>query len=1301
MIRGALRSPPTLTRGTRSLNGTPDAFPKSAGLDIPLTEGGAIMLMSQQLGGLFTSYKNHPDKSYPDSYFEKLITMIEGAFDNFPTAPRAPAQESAQPSKADGPTREELREQRFRDEMERLRVDKPAMDDISAEVKAHMFQMLNSEAMSNLDEWRDVYKFEFIEAMHTAFEAQYPGIHPGKGKARANPPPLTLSQVVRDAEPQIKQEVQLQVDARIKLIHEEIRESLGNDEPFWTGGPLRESIAQTVIKATNAQVQKDLEAEIESIRAQADDELAQLKLQCQHEYTQKLEDFKVGVWDMCKDWKSKYNNARSLHTLRDLAHKRGYALTPIDPDSLQKEADALAKFALAPLTIDGYELSSSPPSRAHSPVSDKPLTPPSKLNPLFIPDPNVTPTPASLWVSSSPKRAVAASLPPPTPMEEDFDYALEVWAETTQAKNGGLMASDHAPAPIAHPPPLPVHNPSAPPQVATLAAQAELPTTAPVPVTVETRPSGLVDPSPAPPAAAPADGLAQLIAMLNATISRLDAKLDAGLEAQNKRIDALLQSRDPRPKPAKVQAAKAKEAVAAPPAPNTVAAPPAPNTVPAPVSAAMDETPSRMARVDDPAADPIAELFTEGASALPTTEPTIVREAFQPPADKLVRLETDARGRPLPTATMPVSWAGVVTQKAAHQQATAAAHAKSTNQTMGRTNGGKSRPETAARRTANANTDVTVIRGHGVEDPLFELQLFKRAPSTFVAEIRQEVERMSQGKLVILSARWSQKANAHNFVYTFQGDVPFAKIFPFRHILVKPLLAGYLVPNDGWTHAQLRDVSTRAPDGTVHDNDTLMTELIRNAPFKDAIFCLVPHWQGSAFTVSHSEKMTVSMAFVDERGSVTAAAVEAGTFMFNSRCRLIITGDSPSIVMCGRCHRIGHATNTPACPLPANGVCCVRCGGAHHSDEHATFCTGLHPTAGVCTCSFRCLNCNGKHGTRAAACPLKKGFAPPPMVPLVDPSIVSPPAPSAKGKGKEAAPPPPEDLVSTQREPTPGSAGAITATDGFTQVTKGKRRGGQGGRSGNARRAERLTSSVPARPLTSSSAPPAKASAAAHFATPPLPSWTDTPIVGEPHVATLAEAVEAIGRITTASTNETRNEDIAVLCGDWHLLVKDDDPLGTITSSIPFRFAVKYRLPLTIQATIGTLTKGKSVSVGRDAITKFTREWADVSPFYYTLSQLDTDHSQSFALPGEVVEPPEDKETERRRIECVSAILNSCVAVQEFSFPEQFVPIDPATIAFVARSYKRNIITATQTELWELMKENQTSFTAATTMPHA
>ncbi|KAH9037539.1 hypothetical protein EDB84DRAFT_1560627 [Lactarius hengduanensis] len=508
-------------------------------------------------------------------------------------------------------------------------------------------------------------------------------------------------------------------------------------------------------------------------------------------------------------------------------------------------------------------------------------------------------------------------------------------------------------------------------------------------------------------------------------------------------------------------------------------------------------------------------------------------------------------------------------------------------------------------------------------------------------------------------------------------------------MLVKPLLAGYVVPNDGWTHAQLRDVSTQAPDGTIHDNDTLLAELTRNTPFKDAIFCLVPHWQGSAFTVSHSEKTTVSMAFVDESGAVSAAAVAAGTFMFNSCCRLIITGDSPSIVMCGRCHRIGHATNTPACPLPANGVRCVRCGGAHHSDKHAAFCTGPHPTAGVCNCFFTCLNCHGKHGTRAAACPLKKGFAPPPMVPLVDPSIVPPPAPSAKGKGKAVAPPPPEDLVPTQREPGLG-------------VSKGKRQGGQGGRSGNARRAEKLTSSVPARPLTSSSAPPAKASTAAHFAPPPLPDWKDTPTIGEPHVATAAETFEAIARITINSTDTTRNKDLMVICGDWNLKVVDEDAYSALGASIPFRFAVKYRLPLTAQGTVSALTKGKSISAGREALIAFNNTWSEVSPFFYTLSKLDADHSQSFILPGEILDTPPDPELERKRIECATALINSCIAVQQFTTPNDPITISLDTVRGVATSYTDlSFIRTRQEDLWEILVAYQKSTSASLSDLHA
>ncbi|KAH9011546.1 hypothetical protein EDB83DRAFT_2322189 [Lactarius deliciosus] len=121
-------------------------------------------------------------------------------------------------------------------EIELIRLDPDRMGEIKEAVKVEIFANLNAEALQNADEWRALYKHEFISAMHDAFEAQYPGVHPEKGKAR-EAPPITNSQVVREAEPRIRAEVALQVDARIKNIHQEIQDSIAEGDPFWTGGP--------------------------------------------------------------------------------------------------------------------------------------------------------------------------------------------------------------------------------------------------------------------------------------------------------------------------------------------------------------------------------------------------------------------------------------------------------------------------------------------------------------------------------------------------------------------------------------------------------------------------------------------------------------------------------------------------------------------------------------------------------------------------------------------------------------------------------------------------------------------------------------------------------------------------------------------------------------------------------------------------------------------------------------------------------------------------------------------------------
>ncbi|KAH9175645.1 hypothetical protein EDB89DRAFT_2066545 [Lactarius sanguifluus] len=103
-----------------------------------------------------------------------------------------------------------------------------------------------------------------------------------------------------------------------------------------------------------------------------------------------------------------------------------------------------------------------------------------------------------------------------------------------------------------------------------------------------------------------------------------------------------------------------------------------------------------------------------------------------------------------------------------------------------------------------------------------------------------EIDRLSGGKVSLLSGNWSHNKDkrVHNFVYTFKGRVPFADLYPLRDVLTKPLLTGHLVPNDGWTHAQLRDVVTSLDDGVLFSNTRLAQELRRNPALENAYLLL-------------------------------------------------------------------------------------------------------------------------------------------------------------------------------------------------------------------------------------------------------------------------------------------------------------------------------------------------------------------------------------------------------------------------------------------------------------------------------
>ncbi|KAH8984284.1 hypothetical protein EDB86DRAFT_3084643 [Lactarius hatsudake] len=499
----------------------------------------------------------------------------------------------------------------------------------------------------------------------------------------------------------VRNKVRIQVNARIASIHEEIKDSLAKDDPFWKQGPLRETIATELRTATTLQVQQELEQELQSMKTAAREELDAFKMQLQYDQDQAhaalhteawkeydtakalyatnleadIKDFKKAINTSVKEWKDQFKSARNLSALKREARRFGLNLVPTDEGSTTAEKALFARYVLTPLEVDGRDISVEPdalPSRPISPATDLYTTPPNQ--PTSLPDPNVTPTPVHVKRSRTEEAAVypplhphlfaprelqppmpeqtCIPLPPPSPMEEDRDYALEVLTDRLHRTGPGIHASDHAPSLGTHPSSL-VHTPSALLQGDPLDAQSEGQPTAPVPVTLPITTSRLEEPEVAH-LTQKTDHLAAMLAAINATILGLEAKLTTRLDAQDKRIQALSAPSNP-PPPVTAKRAKGQATVAAVPGPNTPSS-----------SSGARETVAPVPHVDDPTShDRVEEIQTPGvqAQASGTQNSTqtahIVREAFQPPPEKHVRLNVDSKGKPTPATSMPPSWAKV------------------------------------------------------------------------------------------------------------------------------------------------------------------------------------------------------------------------------------------------------------------------------------------------------------------------------------------------------------------------------------------------------------------------------------------------------------------------------------------------------------------------------------------------------------------------------------------------------------------------------------------------------------------
>ena len=305
----------------------------------------------------------------------------------------------------------------------------------------------------------------------------------------------------------------------------------------------------------------------------------------------------------------------------------------------------------------------------------------------------------------------------------------------------------------------------------------------------------------------------------------------------------------------------------------------------------------------------------------------------------------------------------------------AAAAAKVTTPPNMKNRSRKSNPTSSTALT----TKVTVIRKGGVANEAEEQAIRAHPINETIMALRTAIESLSASAPQLLNGHWTSSASTTgNFLLAFNGTIPFDRITPYSKIIRSVLGCGDLAPAEGWTWVQLREVPTSDANGHRYDNDDLNREIRRNPPLATALFGMAPHWQQNPTNILRAPTGMVLIPKVDTTDTVIKTAAQQGVFMFGKQVKFVVTGDSPRLIQCRRCHMLGHPTRSPLCKLHPAAAKCYRCGGNHHSDHHNYECKGQHRTPGRCNCTPKCLLCgNTGHHARSHKCPKRGDFAPP------------------------------------------------------------------------------------------------------------------------------------------------------------------------------------------------------------------------------------------------------------------------------------------------------------------------------------
>ena len=268
-------------------------------------------------------------------------------------------------------------------------------------------------------------------------------------------------------------------------------------------------------------------------------------------------------------------------------------------------------------------------------------------------------------------------------------------------------------------------------------------------------------------------------------------------------------------------------------------------------------------------------------------------------------------------------------------------------------------------------TEVTVLRMGGLTDMETKQCIRARVPDAIVHEVHVNMKNAVEKPILLRVGRWSINPRSKgNFIFSFDGNIPFNCILSYKHILLGPFQGdSQLYPSLGCTCLLIHKVPFTDNNNIPFSLKVLLKEVCTHPGLKRVHFAIAPCWLKPLEHIN-PPYTSIMFAFSDPDSTVTNTLLQGRVALFGKEVTIKKWINKPPLVQCLHCHVLGHSKSSKACPLSKSSVKCYICRGAHKSEEHDQKCSQKHAIAGICNCRNRCLNCHKSgHHCRDIRCP--------------------------------------------------------------------------------------------------------------------------------------------------------------------------------------------------------------------------------------------------------------------------------------------------------------------------------------------